>query len=81
MSLPVTSVMLIFWLFMAYRTFQRDDIPMAALMRPSLTTITQFSIDIGRSLAEMLFDRIEGRETGPARRCEIPLRLIERQST
>jgi hypothetical protein len=23
MSLPVTSVMLIFWLFMAYRAFQR----------------------------------------------------------
>jgi DNA-binding LacI/PurR family transcriptional regulator len=58
-----------------------DDIPMASLMRPSLTTITQFSIDIGKQLAEMLFERIEGTETGPARRHEIPLRLVARQST
>jgi DNA-binding LacI/PurR family transcriptional regulator len=58
-----------------------DDIPMASLMRPSLTTITQFSIDIGKQLAEMLFERIEGIETGPARRHEIPLRLVARQST
>lgn len=57
-----------------------DDIPMASLMRPSLTTITQFSVDIGKELAKMLFDRIEGTETGPARQREIPLHLIERQS-
>jgi LacI family transcriptional regulator len=58
-----------------------DDIPMASLMRPSLTTITQFSTDIGTQLAEMLFDRIEGKESDPARQRKIPLRLIERQST
>lgn len=57
-----------------------DDIPMASLMRPSLTTITQFSVDIGQELARMLFDRVEGTETGPARQREIPLHLIERQS-
>jgi LacI family transcriptional regulator len=58
-----------------------DDIPLASLMRPSLTTITQFSIDIGRHLAEMVFDRIGGRESGPARHIDIPWRLVERQST
>ena len=57
-----------------------DDIPMASLIRPSLTTITQFSIDIGKELANMLFDRIEGNETGPARQREVPLHLIERQT-
>jgi len=57
-----------------------DDIPMAALMRPSLTTIAQRPSDIGNCLARMLFERIEGQETGPARRVELPLRLIERQS-
>jgi DNA-binding LacI/PurR family transcriptional regulator len=57
-----------------------DDIPMASLIRPSLTTIAQFPADIGKKLAELLFKRLVAGETGPAYRYEIPLSLIERQS-
>jgi LacI family transcriptional regulator len=57
-----------------------DDIPFASMTRPGLTTIQQLSTDMGRNLAEMLYERIEGIETGPARRREIPLHRIERQS-
>ncbi|MEZ4666388.1 MAG: LacI family DNA-binding transcriptional regulator [Anaerolineae bacterium] len=58
-----------------------DDIPLASLVRPSLTTITQLSTDIGTQLAEMLFERINGVVSGPSRHWTIPLHLIERQST
>ncbi|MHB8627574.1 MAG: LacI family DNA-binding transcriptional regulator [Aggregatilineales bacterium] len=57
-----------------------DDIQYASLFRPSLTTIAQSPNDMGTRLAQMLYERIEGLETGTARRIEIPLRLIERQS-
>ncbi len=57
-----------------------DDIQIASLFRPSLTTIAQYPQEMGTRLAQMLYERIEGLETGPARRIEIPLRLIERQS-
>jgi DNA-binding LacI/PurR family transcriptional regulator len=35
-----------------------DDIPEASIVRPALTTIAQDSVDIGRKLAECLFNRI-----------------------
>lgn len=58
-----------------------DDIPVASLVRPSLTTIAQPPVEIGTHLAEMVYRRIEGLETGLAHHIELPLRLIERQST
>jgi len=58
-----------------------DDIPEATVIRPRLTTIAHFPVAIGRQVATALFERIEGIETGPGRSFEIPLKLIERQST
>jgi len=57
-----------------------DDIPEASIIRPPLTTIVQTPVDIGRELATALFDRIEGRETGPKRILECSCRLMPRQS-
>jgi len=58
-----------------------DDIPAAQFIRPSLTTLAQFPAEIGRQLANALFERIEGRYIGPKRTFKVPLRLVERQST
>jgi DNA-binding LacI/PurR family transcriptional regulator len=58
-----------------------DDIPPAQFIRPSLTTLAQFPAEIGRQLANALFERIEGKYTGPRRTFKVPLRLVERQST
>lgn len=58
-----------------------DDIPPAQFIRPSLTTLAQFPAEIGRQLANALFERIEGRYSGPKRTFKVPLRLVERQST
>jgi DNA-binding LacI/PurR family transcriptional regulator len=58
-----------------------DNIPAGTLIRPKLTTIAQPAGEIGRILSEILFDRIEGIETGPRRMVEIPCEVIERDST
>jgi len=58
-----------------------DNIPEATLIRPKLTTVAQFPVDMGRQLAHALFERIEGQETGPRRTFEFALELIEREST
>ncbi len=58
-----------------------DNIPAATLIRPKLTTIAQPAGEIGRTLSEILFDRMEGKETGPRRVVEIPCQLIERDTT
>jgi LacI family transcriptional regulator len=57
-----------------------DDIPAASWIRPRLTTIAQFPTEMGRQLATMLFDRLEGNFSDPGRRVEVPCRLIERES-
>ena len=57
-----------------------DNIPEAELIRPKLTTVAQFPVEMGRQLANALFERIEGGVTGPRRNFEIPLQLIVRQS-
>jgi hypothetical protein len=51
MSLPVTSVMLIFWLFMAYRAFQRGDIPMAAVLTLVGVVLTVYRLKTLRRVA------------------------------
>jgi DNA-binding LacI/PurR family transcriptional regulator len=58
-----------------------DDIPAASWVRPRLTTVAQDPAAMGTFLAKALFDRIQGEYNGPARRYEIPLRFIEREST
>ncbi len=57
-----------------------DDVPEASRIRPALTTLAQYPSAMGVKLAEMLFERIEGRYDGPARAFEVPCRLIVRQS-
>ncbi len=58
-----------------------DDVPAASWVRPRLTTVAQNPAEMGRLLAEALFERIQGEYDGPSRRYEIPLRFIEREST
>jgi len=57
-----------------------DDIPAASWVRPRLTTVAQNPAEMGYLLAKALFERIHGEYNGPARRYEIPLRFIERES-
>jgi LacI family transcriptional regulator len=58
-----------------------DDIPAAHLVTPSLTTITQYQQNIGQRAAEMLFERLNGSETGAPRSIEMPFSLLVREST
>jgi LacI family transcriptional regulator len=57
-----------------------DDIPAAKLVHPPLTTITQMQEDIGRTAAEMIFERIEGTAPDKPRLVEMPFELIVRES-
>lgn len=57
-----------------------DDIPLASIVRPALTTVTQPKYDLGRLAAEHLILRIEG----GAREAEVvtlPTRLVVRGTT
>ncbi|MFZ0215345.1 MAG: LacI family DNA-binding transcriptional regulator [Candidatus Dormiibacterota bacterium] len=57
-----------------------DDIAMAALVDPGLTTIAQHPLEIGRRAAELLLARLDG-DTSPRGKCEeIPFDLVVRQS-
>lgn len=44
-----------------------DDIPEAQIVTPTLTTVTRDLAGIGQQVAEILFERIEGRVTEPGR--------------
>jgi len=57
-----------------------DDIPTALWVRPRLTTIAQYPAEIGRVMAEALFERLQGDYHGPNRRFEVPCRLVVRES-
>lgn len=57
-----------------------DNMREGTLIRPNLTTIAQYPRDIGRKVAEALFDRIEGRGPETRRVIESPLKLIVRES-
>ncbi|NLE50326.1 MAG: LacI family transcriptional regulator [Chloroflexi bacterium] len=57
-----------------------DDIAEATIVSPSLTTIAQDPVDIGRKLAAALFDRITGAVTGPRRLLESSWRIVPRES-
>jgi LacI family transcriptional regulator/LacI family repressor for deo operon, udp, cdd, tsx, nupC, and nupG len=58
-----------------------DNIPEGTLIRPHLTTVAQYPEEIGQYLGKALFERIEGRETGPRRVFEVHCEIVERQST
>ena len=57
-----------------------DDIFIARLLTPSLTTVSQFQHLIGVTAAETLLDRLRGKASQPGRSREMPYRLIERES-
>jgi LacI family transcriptional regulator len=56
-----------------------DDIPMADVVSPGVTVVAQDPHALGRTAAELLFDRLDGFD-GATRRVVIPTRLIERGS-
>jgi len=55
------------------------DFELADYIRPGLTVVTYDPGDVGRAAAGLLFPRLEG-EDGPARRVQVPTRLIARGS-
>jgi LacI family transcriptional regulator len=57
-----------------------DDIPMAKLLNPALTTTTQFQANLGQRAAQMLFDRLNGAGMSEGRCEEMPFELIVRES-
>lgn len=57
-----------------------DDIPPATWVRPQLTTVAQHPAEMGRVMAQAIFDRLQGSYSGPGRRFEIPCRLVIRES-
>jgi LacI family transcriptional regulator len=57
-----------------------DDITVARLLHPTLTTVAQFPERLGHQAAEMLFDRLTGSVTGKGRRVEMPYELMIRES-
>lgn len=57
-----------------------DDLGCAAFATPRLTTVSQPTYDMGRRLAELLFQRIRG-EGGARVHRRLPGRLVARQST
>jgi DNA-binding LacI/PurR family transcriptional regulator len=57
-----------------------DNIPLASWVHPRLTTVAQYPEQMGRYLATALFERLLGEYDGPARRYEVPCKLIERES-
>ncbi len=57
-----------------------DDIPPATWVRPRLTTVAQHPAEMGRVMAEALFERLRGDYSGPGRGFEVPCRLVVRES-
>lgn len=57
-----------------------DDIPEAQWVRPRLTTVAQDPGEMGRLLAQALFERIAGEDSSPRQVFEVPCRFIERES-
>lgn len=57
-----------------------DDIPLASLINPSLTTIAQPMQEMGREAFKLLFDKIE-RKDAPKRKIVLSAELVIREST
>lgn len=58
-----------------------DDIPVASLITPRLTTVAQFQEKLGVRAAEMLLERLDGTAPEHGRSEEMPYELIVREST
>jgi DNA-binding LacI/PurR family transcriptional regulator len=57
-----------------------DDIPESAIVQPQLTVIARDLPWIGRQAVELLFERIDGRVSGPGRFFQSEWVLVERES-
>jgi LacI family transcriptional regulator len=57
-----------------------DDIPLARLLTPPLTTVRQFQTQLGRRAAELLLERLSGEYSGPGRSQEMPYAIVGRAS-
>lgn len=57
-----------------------DDFPWAEAFRPRLTVVSQPAHQIGLEAANLLFDRISGRRTGPSIQMRLGAKLILRES-
>lgn len=57
-----------------------DDLELADLLRPALTVIAQDIAAIGRRAADLLFQRLERRDSGPYQRVIVPVALTPRGS-
>jgi DNA-binding LacI/PurR family transcriptional regulator len=55
-----------------------DDVPLAALVTPSLTTVRQPARELGRAAARILLDLIEGHDA--IREIDLPAELVVRES-
>lgn len=56
-----------------------DDINIASLFRPSITTVKQYKDKIAEKVIEVLINKIEGKEVD--KKYVLPISLIEREST
>ena len=57
-----------------------DDIPEAVILQPPLTIVARDLPSIGKQVAEILFDRIDGNISGPGRFFQSQWQLVERDS-
>ena len=57
-----------------------DDIPENVIVHPKLTMIARDLQTIGRQVAEILFERIDGRVVGPGRFFQSEWKVMERES-
>jgi DNA-binding LacI/PurR family transcriptional regulator len=58
-----------------------DDVPMATLSTPSLTTVSFPRIQMGRACVDILLDSILGRPTDSHAVADMPVELVVREST
>ncbi|BDG62356.1 LacI family DNA-binding transcriptional regulator [Caldinitratiruptor microaerophilus] len=57
-----------------------DDIPLAGMLNPPLTTVAQPTYEMGERAARMLLERLAGKAPPEPRRVVLPARLVVRRS-
>jgi LacI family transcriptional regulator len=57
-----------------------DDIEVASLVSPALTTVLNPGYDMGKTAGRLLLERLQGKYTGPGRHIIVPYRFIQRES-
>lgn len=57
-----------------------DDIEVASFMTPPLTTVLNPAYDIGKTIGQLLLERMQKIYTGPGRHITVPHRLMQRAS-